>query len=225
MPLTELEKIFNSAKQSASPVEMMRAIIPLVNAYQQARKYDTAIRCLKEMLPIIRDKGEMDQEAVILTALGTAYWEKAQLQKALNHFEEALKMFKEVHDKQGIAIILSIVGITFWRKCDWDKALEILKDALKQNGEKKVEQRFASLYGALDRGIATLQNRVRMGRELQDPVKILQPLFSMCLLYWVIGNHGQFKVCLDEAVALAQSLNKTDILQAAEGIRQLGHPV
>ena len=165
----------------------------------------------------------MDQEAVILTALGTAYWEKAQLQKALNHFEEALKMFKEVHDKQGIAIILSIVGITFWRKCDWDKALEILKDALKQNGEKKVEQRFASLYGAFDRGIATLQNRVRLGRELQKPLKILQPLFSICALYWVVGNREQFKVCLDEAVALAQSLIKTDILQAAKDLKKIAN--
>ena len=223
MPLTELEKIFNSAKQSASPVEMMRAIIPLVNAYQQARKYDTAIRCLKEMLPIIRDKGEMDQEAVILTALGTAYWEKAQLQKALNHFEEALTLFKEIEDKQGIAAILSIVGITFWRKCEWEKALEILKDALRQNDEKKVEQRFASLYGAFDRGIATLQNRVRLGRELQKPLKILQPLFSICALYWVVGNREQFKVCLDEAVALAQSLNKTDVLQAAKDLKKIAN--
>ena len=221
MPLTELEKIFNSAKQSASPVEMMRAIIPLVNAYQQARKYDTAIRCLKEMLPIIRDKGEMDQEAVILTALGTAYWEKAQLQKALNHFEEALTLFKEIEDKQGIAAILSIVGITFWRKCEWEKALEILKDALRQNDEKKVEQRFASLYGAFDRGIATLQNRVRLGRELQKPLKILQPLFSMCPLYWVIGSHEQFKVCLDESVSLAEQLGKADILNAAKGLMRL----
>ena len=221
MPLTELEKIFNSAKQSASPVEMMRAIIPLVNAYQQARKYDTAIRCLKEMLPIIRDKGEIDQEAVILTALGTAYWEKAQLQKALSHFEEGLTLFKEIDDKQGIAAILSIVGITFWRKCEWEKALEILKDALGQNGEKKVEQRFVSLYGAFDRGIATLQNRVRLGRELQKPLKILQPLFSMCPLYWVIGNHEQFKVCLDESVSLAEQLGKADILNAAKGLMRL----
>ena len=223
MNLIQLQEGFEAIRLKGNRVETVEKVVELANACQQVRKYEAAITCLNKVLPDVqKDAGLL---AVVKTALGTAYWEKAQFQKALNHFEEALKMFKEVHDKQGIAIILSIVGITFWRKCDWDKALEILKDALKQNGEKKVEQRFASLYGAFDRGIATLQNRVRMGRELQDPVKILQPLFSMCLLYWVIGSHGQFKVCLDEAVALAQSLNKTDILQAAEGIMQLGHPV
>ena len=223
MNLIQLQEGFEAIRLKGNRVETVEKVVELANACQQVRKYEAAITCLNKVLPDVqKDAGLL---AVVKTALGTAYWEKAQLQKALNHFEEALTLFKEIEDKQGIAAILSIVGITFWRKCEWEKALEILKDALRQNDEKKVEQRFASLYGAFDRGIATLQNRVRMGRELQDPVKILQPLFSMCLLYWVIGNHGQFKVCLDEAVALAQSLNKTDILQAAEGIRQLGHPV
>ena len=86
-----------------------------------------------------------------------------------------------------------------------------------------MEQRFASLYGAFARGIATLQNRVRLGRELQKPLKILQPLFSICALYWVVGNREQFKVCLDEAVALAQSLNKTDILQAAKDLKKIAN--
>ncbi|MBT5959459.1 MAG: tetratricopeptide repeat protein, partial [Nitrospina sp.] len=128
MTLIELEEKFNSARGNAA--EMVEAVIPLVNAYQQARKFDSAIRCLKETLPIIRDKGEMDQEAVILTALGTAYWEKAQLQKALNHFEEALALFEKADDCRGKVAVLSIVGVTFWRKCDWDKALEILQDAM-----------------------------------------------------------------------------------------------
>lgn len=219
MNLAELENNFNRAKNRGSSAEMVGAIIPLVNTYQQGRKYDSAIRYLKEMLPIIQ--GKTSQEAVILTALGTALWEKAQLQKALNYFEEALKLFKEVDDKQGISAILAIVGITFWRKCDWEKALEILKEALSQKVE--ADKRFASLYGAFDRGISTLQNRVRMGRELQDSVKILQPLFSSTALYLVTKNLDEFKSCLDESVTLAEQLGKADILTAAQGIRLLAH--
>ena len=70
-------------------------------------------------------------------------------------------------------------------------------------------------------GTVTLQNRVRMGRELQDALKILQPLFSVCVLYRMLGNREQFDICFDEAVALAESLNKTDILNAAKGLSQL----
>ena len=220
MPLSELEKSFNSAKESGSPVEMVAAIIPLVDAYQQVRKFDPAVRCLKEALPVIREKGEAGQEAVILTALGTAFWEMAQLQKALDQFSPARDLFKQCGDKMGERTILAMVGITFWRKCEWQRALEILADVFADG--LIVDDRFLSVRGALERGVATLQNRVRMGRELDDPLKILQPLFSGCALYRVLGNREQFELCLNESVTLAESLNKTDILDAAHSIRRLG---
>jgi len=222
MNLIQLQEGFEAIRLKGNRVETVEKAVELANACQKVRKYEAAITCLNKVLPDVqKDTGLF---AVVKTALGTAYWEKAQLQKALNHFEEALTLFKEIDDKPGIAAILSIVGITFWRKCEWEKALEILKDVSpRQNDEKKVEPRFASLFGALDRGIATLQNRVRLGRELQKPLKILQPLFSICALYWVIGNREQLEVCLDEAVSLAQSLNKTDILQAAKDLKKIAN--
>ena len=221
MPISELEKKFNSAKEKTSPLEIMGAIIPLVDAYQQVRKYDSAEHCLQEALPIIRKKGEIGQEAVILTALGTAFWEKAQLQKALDQFSPALELFKKSGDKVGERAIFAMVGITFWRKCEWQRALEIFAEVWREPDGLKIEGRFASVQGALARGTVTLQNRVRMGRELQDPLKILQPLFSVCVLYRMLGDREQFNICFDEAVALAESLNKTDILNAAKDLSQL----
>ena len=221
MPLSELRNKYNRAKKRTSPFEMVEAIIPLVNAYQQVRKYDSAVHCLQGALPIIRQKGEADQEAVILTALGTAFWEKAQLQKALDQFSPALKLFKKSGDKLGERAIFAMVGITFWRKCEWQKALEIFADVWREPDGLKIEGRFASVQGALARGTVTLQNRVRMGRELQDPLKILQPLFSVCVLYRMLGDREQFNICFDEAVALAESLNKTDILNAAKDLSRL----
>jgi hypothetical protein len=78
-----------------------------------------------------------------------------------------------------------------------------------------------TVQGALERGVSTLQNRIRMGRDLQDSLKILQPLFSICLLYRVLGNRKNFQVCLDETLALARSLNKTDIINAADNLKKL----
>ena len=221
MPLPELENKFNSTKEKTSPVEMIEAIIPLVNAYQQVRKYDSAVHCLQGALPIIREKGDADQEAVILTALGTAFWEKAQLQKALDQFSPALELFKKSNDKMGERAIFAMVGITFWRKCEWQRALEIFTDVWLDSDGLKIDNRFASVQGALERGTVTLQNRVRMGRELQDAMKILQPLFSVCVLYRMLGDREQFNICFDEAVALAESLNKTDILNAAKDLSRL----
>jgi tetratricopeptide (TPR) repeat protein len=161
--------------------------------------------------------------AVVLTALGTAYWEKAQLKKALEQFEKALLLFKETDDKAGKAVILSIVGITYWRKCEWDKALEILEDALSLKPDR--DERFASLYGAFDRGIATLQNRIRLGRELEQPMKILQPLFSSTALHLIMGNMGAFRTCLEESETLAKQTGENDILKATLRISKLASQV
>ena len=221
MPLSELKNKFNRAKERTASFDLVEAIIPLVNAYQQERKYDSAVHCLQGVLPIIQEKGEADQEAVILTALGTAFWEKAQLQKALDQFSPALELFKKSGDKVGERAIFAMVGITFWRKCEWQRALEIFADVWREADGLKIEGRFASVQGALARGTVTLQNRVRMGRELQDQLKILQPLFSVCVLYRMLGDREQFNICFDEAVALAESLNKTDILNAAKDLSRL----
>ena len=161
--------------------------------------------------------------AVVLTALGTAYWEKAQLKKALEQFETALLLFKEMDDKAGKAAILSIVAITYWRNCAWDQALEILEDALNQKSDK--EERFVSLYGAFDRGISTLQNRIRLGRELEQPLKILQPLFSSTAIHLITGNMVELKRCLDESEVLAKETGQTDILNAILGVSKLAAKV
>ena len=133
--------------------------------------------------------------------------------------EKALVLFKEIDGKAGKAAILSIVGITYWRKCEWDRALEILEDALSLKPNR--EEQFASLYGAFDRGVVTLKNRIRLGRELEQPMKILQPLFSSAALHLIIGNLEEFNTCLDESMTLAQQLNQADILKAAEEIKRL----
>jgi tetratricopeptide (TPR) repeat protein len=215
MNLSQLKESFEVIRLKGDKAETVEKAVEYANACQQVRKYDTAMACLNK----VDVEGDANLEAVLKTALGVAFWEKAQLQKSLNHFEEALKLFKECDDKLGVSAILSIVGITFWRKCDWDKALEILKDALEQKAEK--DGRFASLYGAFDRGIVRLQNRVRMGRELDDPLKTLQPLFSASALYLITGKLDKMKTCLEESVLLAEQLGKTDILTAANDLNRL----
>jgi tetratricopeptide (TPR) repeat protein len=221
MNLSQLEESFKSAHIKGDWADIVKKAVIFANGCQEVRKFDAAIACLNKLaLDVKWDKKLL---AVVLTALGTAYWEKAQLKKALQQFEKALLLFKETGDNAGKAAILSIVGITYWRKCEWDKALEILEDALSLKTNR--EERFASLYGAFDRGFATLQNRIRMGRELEQPKKILQPLFSSTALHLITGNMGAFKTCLEESETLAKQTGQSDILKATWGISKLASQV
>ena len=217
MNLKKLEKSFEKACSNLDMQEMVEKAVVYAEACQQQRKYDSAISCLKKLLP--RVEKEKSHKAIVLTAIGTAYWEKAQLKKALNNFEEAFQFFKELDDKVGKAAILSIMGVTYWRKCEWDLALEILENALNLKTDKN--NRFVSLYGAFDRGLSTLQNRIRLGRELEQPMKILQPLFSSIALHLIEGNWEVFKTCLEESEVLAKQIGHRDILKAILKISQL----
>ena len=215
MNLEQLEKNFKSTLSKDNLVDMVAKAVAFANGYQRVRKYDSAIACLN----ILDVKEQKNLKAVIFTALGTVYWEKGQLNKAMMQFEDALKLFKELEDKAGKAAILSVLGITYWRKCEWDLAIENIKNALSQNAGK--DERFQSLYGAFDRGIANLHNRIRLGRELEKPMKILQPLFASTALHIIVGNFKELKTCLNESMDLAEKLNQSDILRAAEGIKLL----
>ena len=210
MNIEELEKSFENACSNMDMKEMVKKAVIYAEACHQERKYDLAISCLKKLLP--RSDKDKRYKAIVLTALGTAYWEKAQLKKALTQFEEALQLFRELGDKAGKAAVLFIVGVTYWRKCEWDRALQILENALNLKTDK--DNRFVSLYGAFDRGLVTLQNRIRLGRELEQPMKIMQPLFSSIVLHLIEGNWQAFKVCLEESEALAKQMGQKDILKA-----------
>ena len=215
MNLEQLEKNFESALSKDDLVDTVAKAVAFANGCQQARKYDSAIACLNK----IDVKEQKNLNAVLFTAFGTVYWEKGQLNKALIQFEHALQLFKELDDKAGKAAVFSVLGITYWRKCEWDLAIENIKDALSQNTGK--DKRFESLYGAFDRGIVNLHNRIRLGRELEKPLKILRPLFASTALHIILGNFEEFEICLNESMILAEQLNQGDILRAAEGIKLL----
>ena len=90
--------------------------------------------------------------------------------------------------------------------------MQILENALNLKTDKN--NRFVSLYGAFDRGLVTLQNRIRLGRELEQPMKIMQPLFSSIVLHLIEGNWQAFKACLEESEVLAKQMGHKDILKA-----------
>jgi len=215
MNLKQLKENFESARSKDDLVDTVAKAVAFANGYQQVRKYDSAIACLSTL----DVKEEKNLQAVIFTALGAVYWEKGQLDKALIRFGHALQLFKELDDKAGKAAILSVLGITHWRKCEWDLAIENIKDALSQNTGK--DERFESLYGAFDRGIVNLHNRIRLGRELEKPMKILQPLFASTALHIIVGNFEELETCLNESMLLAEQLNQGNILRAAESIKLL----
>ena len=99
MNLEKLEKSFENMCSNGAMQEIVEKAVIYADACQQEKKYDLAISCLKKLLPGV-DKNK-SQKAIVLTALGTAYWEKAQLKKALSNFERHYSILRPWMTKRG----------------------------------------------------------------------------------------------------------------------------
>ncbi len=219
MNIAALEDELKSARENKDIEGEVAALKQLGLICQKNRKLTQAVSFLSKALTLVEGAGNENDRAQALAILGCAYWEMAQLKKAMSHFQEALKIQLRIEDVVGQAAVLTFLGISHWRKCEWSegfsyfqKTLELQKTHKLKSGEQPRDGAYTSLFEALERGVQTLENRVRLGREQKAPLKILQPLFSMVPLYIFTGRQNEAEPLLQEARVLAEVLHKKDIL-------------
>ncbi len=198
-------------------------------ALQKNRQFTKASACLIKTLKLAKDNPNARDLALVHAGLGCVYWEMAQLKKAVTHFHSALEVQKEFQDAPGRAGLLFLMGMSCWRKCQWDEGLAYFSqvqalrpidlpagmNASEEDGD------YSFLWEAVERGVATLQNRVHLGREQKDTLKILQPLFAMIPLYLFTARKNEIEPLLQEAALLARQLQKKDIEEAIPRLQTL----
>lgn len=219
MNITALEGELKTARENKNIEGELSALRRLGLVCQENRKLIQAASCLSKALTLVEKSGNERDHAVALANLGCVYWEMAQLKKAMTHFQEALRIQQRIEDVSGQTAVLILIGMSHWRKCEWlegfsyfEKTLERQKTHKSKPDEQPDDETYTPLFEALERGVQTLKNRVRLGREQNDPLKILQPLFSMVPLYFFTGRQSEVEPLLQEAGALAEALQKKDIL-------------
>ena len=225
--IAELEIALKTAREQGNAEAEIGALTGLGSLLQKSRQLAQAASCFLQARKRVEDGGSPKDRAVVLAGLGCVYWEMAQLKKAMTLLDEARNLAKQCDDATGQAVIAAFLGISYWRKCQWREAVACFKEALamgrsfKPAGAVAGRERYASLQEAMERGVATLQNRIRLGREQRDPLKILQPLFSMIPLFLFTGRESEMESLLWEAIPLAEQSGKTDMLDVIPELRNL----
>jgi hypothetical protein len=64
----------------------------------------------------------------------------------------------------------------------------------------------------MERGVATLGNRIRIAKDQNDAERTLLPSFSMIPLLYFTGRKDKIPALIEEIVPLARQLNKVNIL-------------
>ena len=91
MNLSQLEESYKSSRIKGDWVDISEKAIAFANGCQQVRKYDAAITCLSKLALDVNDN---KLQAVVLTALGTAYWENMEQLYKINLGKKLWDSFK-----------------------------------------------------------------------------------------------------------------------------------
>lgn len=217
-----LENDLETARQTNDSSSEFKTLIRLIQAYQVETKLPKALAFARKTCEFIKENGTGKEKTVALANLGCVYWEMAQLKKAMIFFEEALALAKESKDQTGQKILLIFLGISFWRKLEWDRAIEKFEQVpgIDIDFSSVSNSGYAGLHFALERGIAILQNRIKIAQGQNDPIKVLHPRFSMIPLLLFTNRKTEIPDQLKEITTLANHLNKMDILNTIPKIQK-----
>jgi len=228
LSIADLEDELKKVREQKDIIGELRTLRCLGSAFQKNRQFTKAASCLSRALKLVKENESAGDRAVVHASLGCVYWEMAQLKKAMTHFQSALEIQQQFQDAPGQADILTMMGISCWRKCLWEegfsyfrKVRELCQIHASTTANTPKYGEYAFLAEAIERGVETLQNRIRMGREQGSPLKILQPLFSMIPLYLFTARKNEIDPLLREAASLAEQLQKNDIQEAIPRLQAL----
>ncbi len=218
----ELEANLKTARERSDREQEARTLLLLGEHYQTVRRLPKAAALIAQALKISGVTENAKEAACVHARLGAVYWEMAQLKKAMTHFQQALENLKRAPHAEGTYRVQTLLAILYWRKCQWREGLAGFRAALKSRDNVQEEtQDYLPLKQALERGVATLENRIRLAREQNDPLRLLQPLFSLAPLHLFTGNKTAMQALLQEAEPLAEQLGKQDILEVLPQLRAL----
>lgn len=224
--IAQLEEELKTMREQQDIAGELLTLRRLGLAFQQNRQFTKAVSCLSKVLMGIQDGPNIYDRAIVHASLGCVYWEMAQLKKAMTELQLALQIQKQIQDAPGQVCVLTLMGISSWRKCRWEEGLAYFSEVQELSqvdppANKPGKGDYSFLTSALERAVVTLENRVRLGREQGDALKILQPLFAMIPLYLFTARKNETGSLLQEADSLAEGLQKKDIQDAIPRLKAL----
>ena len=225
-----LENTLKIFRQKSDGLGQLRTLIQLGKTYQAKRQYQKALTYSRQALNLVQNEANRDDRIIAMVNMGCIYWEMAQLKKAMDLFQDSLPIAKELRDDVGQRMLCAIMGISYWRKGEWSNAIDWFEQALQACPDSQIETyasqpinfwKYEGLKVVMERGIATLKNRIQIAQNQNDPVRILLPSFSMLPLMLFTGRKGEIPCLMEKIVLLAQKLKKNKILDTIPRLQKL----
>ena len=146
----------------------------------------------------------------------------------MDFFHDALPIAEELGDDAGRMMLCAIMGVSYWRKGEWSGAINWFEKALQDcpagaitTAQSIDPWKYEGLKVVMEKGIATLKNRIQIAQNQNDPVRILLPSFSMIPLLFFTGQKEEIPPLLQTIIQLAQQLKKNNILDVIPTLKKI----
>ena len=169
--IPKLEKSVNLLNRTNERLLLSTALVNLSLALTQAKQVDQALEQCKEALIIAEELQSVSAQANVYYAFGHAYCESTEPQRAIDWWERAARVYLQIGD-------LMNAGWTYGR----------LAQSCIQNDRLKE---------ALDFGFS----RLKIWEKLNNQIEKALSLGKIGAIHLAMGNLGQSKVHLDQALA------------------------
>ena len=225
-----LEDSLKILRENSDTPGQLQKLDELGNLFQSKRQYLKALIYAKQALDLSNEKPNLNYQVMALVNIGCVYWEMSQLKKAMDFFQDALPIAEELEDDAGRRMLCAIMGVSYWRKGEWSSAINWFEKALQDcsAGEIKTDTsqpidpwKYEGLKVVMERGVQTLKNRIQIAQNQNDPVRILQPSFSMIPLMFFTDKKEEIPHLLQTIVPLARQLKKFDVLEVIPVLKKI----
>ena len=217
--MTDLEATLEIQKNNGDVPGQLQTLSQLCQGYQSQRKYQKALLFSKQAIELAKAQPNTDDQIHALINMGCIYWEMAQLKKAMGFFQEALSITQETEDIEGQKKISAVLGISYWRKGEWSTAFSWFEKSMSIPDADT--PKHDALQVILERGVATLENRIRIAKDQNDAERTLLPCFSMVPLLFFTNRKEKIPQLIKEIIPLAQQLHKQNILDEIPKLQNL----
>ena len=217
--MIELEETLDHHKKNSDVSGQLQTLSQLCQTYQAQRKYQKALNYSKQAIEIVNNRDNPEDKIHALINLGCVYWEMAQLKKAMGIFQEALTITEVIQEAEGQKKLSAVLGISYWRKGEWSTAFNWFERATTILNLDTTK--YEALQVILERGVVTLENRIRIARDQKDAERTLLPSFSMIPLLFFTNRKEKISRLIEEIIPLARRLNKQNLLDQIPKIQNL----
>lgn len=198
--------------------------------YRVLRRFDDAMGCLRDALPLWQEVGELWAQGWVLFDTGFLHYEQGSYEEALDYLRQALAVRRDAGDRWGEGSTLILLATVLRRLDRLDEAVGHAGEALaleletgNRRGEANAMHILGVLYhdlGRLDEAFDHLRRALAVLREARSRLGEAETLRSIGELHQQRGEQAEAREAWQRALAILEQLDDP----RADDVRALVSP-